>query len=194
MVMIVGLGMSSVFAQDKSNAQQDKQKQQNTKQQPQKQQQLSQQNLQGNQKASGHSQLYCDPINVSFAQVINSGHLKEINDQKNIYRLTISDVSPYILYYMKRPKRLSGQVSLKNFINAWQKGNNSFAKNPPNAILYPGMINQNANRSGQAFRFIVSKPQYKASESAMTYLLKPLSDSDLVVKNMDLNYSILFIH
>lgn len=150
--------------------------------------------MQGSKQAKGHRKLYCDPINISFAQIITSGELKEISQSDNIYRLTISNVSPYLLYYTKRPKRLSGQVSIKNFLKAWKVGKNSFAKNPPNAIIYPGMINQNANRSGDAFRVVITKPQYQAEKSKMTYLVKPLGDSSLIMKDMDLNYSVMFIH
>lgn len=173
---------SSIFAQDQNNQNQNQNSQ---NQKPE---------MTGDKQAKGHKQLYCDPINISFGQVITSGNLKQINANKNIYRLTISDVNPYILYYTKRPKRLSGQVSLKNFLKAWNKGENSFKNNPPNAILYPGMINQSANRSGDAFRLIISKPHYQAEKSKMTYLVRPLGNSSLLMQEMNLNYSVLFIH
>lgn len=154
----------------------------------------AQQQIQGNEKAQGHKRLYCDPVNMSFAQIITSGELKQVNANKNIYRLTISNPSPYILYYAKRPKRLSGMVPLSNFIKAWNVGANSLAKNPPNGILYPGMINQNANKSGDAFRLIVSNPKYNNEANKMTYLVKPLTKSGLLMNDMNLNYSVLFIH
>jgi hypothetical protein len=50
-------------------------------------------------------------------------------------RLVLSDVSPSTLYFGDRPSRVVGHVSTEEFVALWDAGEDSFAIDPPNAVL-----------------------------------------------------------
>ena len=51
-------------------------------------------------------------------------------------KLTLKGIQPETLYFSDRPDRVVGRESTKKFIEHWWKeGEDSFAKNPPNAVL-----------------------------------------------------------
>ncbi|MCK5710109.1 MAG: hypothetical protein KAI07_06175 [Deltaproteobacteria bacterium] len=49
-------------------------------------------------------------------------------------RLTLKDV-PLVVYFSDRPARISGQLSIQVFEQGWNKGQDSFKADPPNATL-----------------------------------------------------------
>ena len=50
-------------------------------------------------------------------------------------RITLAGLSPSTLYFSDRPKREVGHMSSRQFVDVWGEGDNSFAANPPNAVL-----------------------------------------------------------
>ena len=51
-------------------------------------------------------------------------------------KLTLQGIQPETLYFSDRPDRVVGRESTKKFVEHWWKeGEDSFAKNPPNAVL-----------------------------------------------------------
>src|SRR5262249_22268699 len=44
-------------------------------------------------------------------------------------------VSPSTLYFSDRPKRVVGHIGTPEFVDIWDEGEDSFAKDPPNAVL-----------------------------------------------------------
>ena len=49
--------------------------------------------------------------------------------------LTLKGLSPSTLYFADRPQREVGHMSSRQFVANWGEGDNSFAANPPNAVL-----------------------------------------------------------
>jgi hypothetical protein len=49
--------------------------------------------------------------------------------------LTLTGVSPSSIVFADRPVRAAGHVSTSDLVKEWDPGNNSFAKNPPNATV-----------------------------------------------------------
>ncbi len=49
-------------------------------------------------------------------------------------KLTLNGV-PNVIYFSDRPARKAGHISLANFVEMWNKGNDSFKADPPNATL-----------------------------------------------------------
>ena len=49
--------------------------------------------------------------------------------------LTLKGLSPSTLYFADRPQREVGHLSSQLFVANWGDGDNSFAQNPPNAVL-----------------------------------------------------------
>lgn len=56
--------------------------------------------------------------------------------------LTLNNV-PLVIYFSDRPNRIAGHMSLMKFSKNWSKGDDSFEKDPPNAVL--SIINENEN-------------------------------------------------
>ena len=50
-------------------------------------------------------------------------------------RLTLTGVSPTTLMFSDRPQRVTGHVPSEEFLDSWGDGDDSFADDPPNAVL-----------------------------------------------------------
>ncbi|MFL7791691.1 MAG: hypothetical protein AB8I69_06080 [Anaerolineae bacterium] len=50
-------------------------------------------------------------------------------------RLTLNGVAPTTLMFSDRPQRVTGHVPTEEFLDAWSDGDDSFADDPPNAVL-----------------------------------------------------------
>ena len=49
--------------------------------------------------------------------------------------ITLRGLSPSTIYFADRPHREVGDISSRRFVELWDEGENSFAVNPPNAVL-----------------------------------------------------------
>jgi hypothetical protein len=49
--------------------------------------------------------------------------------------MTLRMISPSTLYFADRPQRDVGHMSSEHFVNVWNEGENSFADDPPNAVV-----------------------------------------------------------
>lgn len=49
--------------------------------------------------------------------------------------LTLFGLTPTALMFSDRPDRVTGHIPSGEFIDSWDKGEDSFASNPPNAVL-----------------------------------------------------------
>lgn len=49
--------------------------------------------------------------------------------------LTLQGVAPTTLLFSDRPERITGHIPSKDFLSSWGEGDNSFAEDPPNAVL-----------------------------------------------------------
>ena len=50
-------------------------------------------------------------------------------------KVTFHGLSPATLYFSDRPQRVVGHFTTKQFIEEWGEGENSFAADPPNAVI-----------------------------------------------------------
>ena len=71
---------------------------------------------------SGHT------VNLLFVQ---SAHGAELSNGK----LRLKTVNPATLLFSDRPDRMTGHEPVEDFVYNWDKGDDSFASNPPNATL-----------------------------------------------------------
>lgn len=55
------------------------------------------------------------------------------SDGQNV--ITLQGVSPSTIYFADRPQREVGHMSTTRFVELWGEGDNSFAADPPNAVL-----------------------------------------------------------
>lgn len=49
--------------------------------------------------------------------------------------ITLKGMSPSTLFFSDRPERVVGHISTQQFVDLWGAGENSFADDPPNAVL-----------------------------------------------------------
>jgi hypothetical protein len=51
------------------------------------------------------------------------------------HQVTLEGLAPATLFFADRPDRVVGHVNSKKFIGEWGDGENSFADDPPNAVV-----------------------------------------------------------
>lgn len=69
-----------------------------------------------------------DLLEEMFVQVAAGASRKE-------GELTLRGVNPATLYFSDRPERVVGHITNEQFVEQWTVGENSFAEDPPNAVL-----------------------------------------------------------
>ena len=50
-------------------------------------------------------------------------------------QLTLNGIGPTTLYFSDRPQRITGHIPTQEFFDSWGEGDDSFAGDPPNAVL-----------------------------------------------------------
>ncbi len=50
-------------------------------------------------------------------------------------KLTLNGIAPTTLYFSDRPQRITGHIPTEEFFDSWGEGDDSFASDPPNAVL-----------------------------------------------------------
>jgi hypothetical protein len=50
-------------------------------------------------------------------------------------KVTFHGLAPATLFFSDRPQRVVGHLTAQQFVDEWGKGENSFAADPPNAVL-----------------------------------------------------------
>ena len=50
-------------------------------------------------------------------------------------KVTFHGLSPATLFFSDRPQRVVGHLTTQQFVDEWGKGENSFADDPPNAVI-----------------------------------------------------------
>jgi hypothetical protein len=79
-------------------------------------------------------------VNFLFIQSAQSGSVSEVNATTST--LELSDVSDKTILFSDRPDRIVGSANTTDFIGNWSSGPNSFAVDPPNAVLIVDDIEQ----------------------------------------------------
>jgi len=69
-----------------------------------------------------------EDIEALFAQTA-----REVTSEGD--KLTLHGASPATLYFSDRPQRVVGHLTTKKFVEEWGEGENSFAADPPNAVI-----------------------------------------------------------
>jgi hypothetical protein len=82
--------------------------------------------------------------------------------------ITLHGLSPSTLYFADRPQRDVGHLMSRQFIANWADGDNSFADNPPNAVLS------------------FAEPGDRVPEDAVVVIQDPRMDADALTYNIKL--------
>jgi hypothetical protein len=82
--------------------------------------------------------------------------------------ITLHGLSPSTLYFADRPQRDVGHMTSRDFVANWAAGDNSFADNPPNAVLS------------------FAEPGDRLPEDAVVVIQDPRLDGDALTYNIKL--------
>jgi hypothetical protein len=82
--------------------------------------------------------------------------------------ITLHGLSPSTLYFADRPQRDVGHMMSRQFVANWKEGDNSFAENPPNAVLS------------------FAEPGDRLPEDAVVVIQDPRMDGDALTYNIKL--------
>ena len=58
--------------------------------------------------------------------------------------MTLLGLTPQTIYFSDRPERIVGHLTTKRFLELWSEGDDSFAVDPPNAVLAWGEPGEDA--------------------------------------------------
>jgi hypothetical protein len=86
--------------------------------------------------------------------------------------ITLHGLSPSTLYFADRPQRDVGHMTSRQFVANWAEGDNSFAQNPPNAVL---SFAEPGDRLPEDAVVVIRDPQLDGD--ALTYSVKLLDGS-----------------
>ena len=76
-------------------------------------------------------QALLESMEANESMFVQQAHAATVKDG----RLTLDRMTPATLYFSDRPHREVGHIKTEDFVGIWDKGENSFAADPPNAVL-----------------------------------------------------------
>ena len=83
--------------------------------------------------------------------------------------MTLVGLAPHTIYFSDRPERIVGHLTTKRFIDWWSDGDDSFAIDPPNAVLSWGDPGEDTPAEAV---LVISEPT--ANGDNLSYQIKPL--------------------
>lgn len=78
--------------------------------------------------------------------------------------VTLHQVTPSTLYFSDRPQRVVGHMTTADFVDLWGEGDNSFASDPPNAVL--AFVDNSADAPADAV-VVIKEP--KLADGQLSY-------------------------
>jgi hypothetical protein len=77
-----------------------------------------------------------EPDIVTQLEAINAMFVQTAATVEHAYgRIILHGVAPATLYFSDRPERVVGHLDTATFVDIWGEGDDSFARDPPNAVL-----------------------------------------------------------
>jgi hypothetical protein len=83
--------------------------------------------------------------------------------------LTLVGLTPHTIYFSDRPERIVGHITTKRFLEWWSDGDDSFAVDPPNAVLAWGEPGEDAPEEAVV---VISNPV--VTEDGLQYQIETL--------------------
>ena len=80
----------------------------------------------------------CTQKKEEVLHMIQAPSGKVTGDSTTGYKLTLKEMHDTVIWFTNRPDRKVGYMPIKNFLQTWDEGKNSFKDDPPNAILIIG--------------------------------------------------------
>jgi hypothetical protein len=83
--------------------------------------------------------------------------------------MTLLGLTPHTIYFSDRPERIVGHITTHRFLQWWSEGDDSFAVDPPNAVLAWGEPGEDAPEEAVV---VISDPA--VTEDGLRYHIKTL--------------------
>jgi hypothetical protein len=88
------------------------------------------------------------------------------------HSITLQKLGPATLFFADRPERVVGHVSSAKFVSQWGEGENSFAEDPPNAVI---SFIESGDTIPEEVTLVLRNPQL--SGDSLTYAVDVLEGS-----------------
>jgi len=86
--------------------------------------------------------------------------------------MTLLGLTPHTIYFSDRPERIVGHLTTHRFLQWWSEGDDSFAVDPPNAVLAWGEAGTDAPEEAVV---VISDPT--VTEGGLRYQIQTLQGS-----------------
>ena len=67
--------------------------------------------------------------------VVQAPHGQVVGEKETGYKLILEEPHDTVIWFADRPIRKAGYVHIRDFLKAWDRGEDSYKKDPPNAVL-----------------------------------------------------------
>ncbi len=110
-----------------------------------------------------------------LVQQADTGSLRPSNTDSGTYLLTMSGIKPHTLIFSDRPNRTVGSWTMTDFISRWESGADSFADDPPNAVL---LSHSQADGKEYAITLELNNPVFNGPGGWVSYTATILSETN----------------
>lgn len=87
------------------------------------------------------------------------------------FLLSLTGIDEETLWFMDRPDRHAGILPTRNFVAAWDDGNDSFASDPPNAAV---LVHNDTTGERDVYIVELADPAFDEESGVLQYRVRPL--------------------
>ncbi len=116
-----------------------------------------------------------DSVSVYIQQSMK-GTLQKNSDAE--YILTLKGNSLNLVYFTDQPHRTTGQKSLSNYFETWNK-NKKFKKNPPTAFINFNAFETSETDGVSPDILMLEDPDYNEESDTLVFKVQPLHDQPI---------------
>jgi len=121
------------------------------------------------------------PVSLLFVQMATSGSFTETDDG---YSLVLEGINPLTVYFTDRPNRIAGHMSTEELVNKWPSGNDSFEKDPPNAVM--AIVEPDGTQN--AITIALTNPVYDLETMTLQYTAYIIKDEVDAAEQVDVSF------
>jgi hypothetical protein len=116
-----------------------------------------------------------------FIQHAQSGSVSEVNATTST--LELSDVSDKTIMFSDRPDRIVTSQSTSDFVGNWSQGEDSFAADPPNAVL---VLDDEVEQREEVAVIELFNPEYDSEANTLRYEITAENATTTTTTSIDL--------
>lgn len=125
-----------------------------------------------------------------YTQTAPQGTIKTVGNKT---LLTMKNVTKKTVWFTDRPARQAGTLSMKEYLNLWKPGKNSFSDDAPNALLMYSTKTEAKKGHYQKAVVKLSYPIYNISNKTLSYQITSIEKNMPKIENGTYYEIMLFI-